>query len=367
MRMLAGLLIFLGTFSFADSASSQTLYVLQGSEIVTADTFLSTPIPIVTGIGFGPMIAVDDVAGFVFWLDVLSVRRASLDGTGATTLVSSPGTSPQWMTVNPLTQRVWWADPGVLQVRNVGYSGASPQADGGFPFTNGLALDPANNKGYLCLGAPGVIASYDAQFGNEQLVVGGLNAPRAVAVDPATEILYWVNGAGTLQSAPAATGVVTTHASVASSGNSVMRIVVDSAAGQLYVATASAITRYELNGTLPQVVFNGAGIADFAYVPASGPGPEPEFDRGDCNNDGSFNIADMIFLLGGLFSGGDPGTCDDACDTNDDGQRNIADAIAGLDALFGGGGLGLPSPFGVCGLDPTDSDPFDCFENAGCP
>jgi len=59
----------------------------------------------------------------------------------------------------------------------------------------------------------------------------------------------------------------------------------------------------------------------------------PEFQRGDCNTDGSFNIADAIFSLDSLFGGGVDGSCGDACDSNDDGSINIADAIFTLAAL----------------------------------
>ena len=57
-------------------------------------------------------------------------------------------------------------------------------------------------------------------------------------------------------------------------------------------------------------------------------GGEPEFSRGDCNADGSFNIADAIFGLDILFGGmGTIAPCQDSCDANDDGGFNIADNI----------------------------------------
>lgn len=85
-----------------------------------------------------------------------------------------------------------------------------------------------------------------------------------------------------------------------------------------------------------------------------------DFQRGDCNTDGSFNIADAVFTLDSLFSGGQTGSCADACDSNDDGSVNIADAIYSLAALFSGGPQpDNPSP-GSCGPDPSISDPLDC-------
>lgn len=92
----------------------------------------------------------------------------------------------------------------------------------------------------------------------------------------------------------------------------------------------------------------------------------PSLSRGDCNGDDTFNIADVVFMLGFLFSGGgvapEPG-CADACDGNDDGQLNIADAINTLAGLFGVT-VPLPAPYPGCGPDPTP-DLLDC-ENSPC-
>ena len=102
---------------------------------------------------------------------------------------------------------------------------------------------------------------------------------------------------------------------------------------------------------------------------ASPPPPPPSgttFRRADCNSDGSFNIADCVFLLASLFSGGDSGECADACDMNDDGSTNIADAVTGLATLFSGGAA-IPAPGSTdCGLDPSD-DALDCLPTAACP
>ncbi|MEE2856101.1 MAG: hypothetical protein VX949_01765 [Planctomycetota bacterium] len=91
-----------------------------------------------------------------------------------------------------------------------------------------------------------------------------------------------------------------------------------------------------------------------------------EFQRGDCNGDGSFNIADAIFTLASLFSGGPASSCTDGCDSNDDGSVNIADPIYSLAALFSGGQMPNPPSPGSCGYDPTDGDMLDCQIYDGC-
>ena len=75
------------------------------------------------------------------------------------------------------------------------------------------------------------------------------------------------------------------------------------------------------------------------------------FDRGDCNDDGNYDIADAITLLDALFLGGDV-NCDDACDGNDDELKDIADSVYILSSLFIGGPM--PPGNGTCAPDPTD-------------
>lgn len=89
------------------------------------------------------------------------------------------------------------------------------------------------------------------------------------------------------------------------------------------------------------------------------------FIRGNCNNDDSTNIADVVFLLTFLFTTGAPAPdCEDACDSNDDGSMNIADAISLLSALFNNPAPPLPDPLCDCGPDPT-ADALDCLNYAG--
>lgn len=111
-----------------------------------------------------------------------------------------------------------------------------------------------------------------------------------------------------------------------------------------------------------RVYLDGTNAAGFSFgqvmgiaveiLPPAAPGTT--FVRGDCNIDGSNNIADAVFLLSFLFPsvGGPPVLhCEDACDGNDDGALNIADAIRLLGALFGSPSVPLPAPQ-ACGVDP---------------
>lgn len=61
---------------------------------------------------------------------------------------------------------------------------------------------------------------------------------------------------------------------------------------------------------------------------------------GDCNGDGSVNIADPIGLANYLFGGAAVPACLNACEVNGDGQINLGDVVYALNNLFSGG----PSP-----------------------
>jgi subtilisin-like proprotein convertase family protein len=100
------------------------------------------------------------------------------------------------------------------------------------------------------------------------------------------------------------------------------------------------------------------------------PPADPQFIRGDVNNDGGRNVADAIFLLASLFVPGSPSaSCADSADCNDDGGTNVADAVFLLNNLFIPGSSPIPAPGTTldCGVDPT-ADSLDCQSTGtSCP
>ncbi|MFN0060038.1 MAG: PQQ-dependent sugar dehydrogenase [Planctomycetota bacterium] len=142
------------------------------------------------------------------------------------------------------------------------------------------------------------------------------------------------------------------------------------AAGQLYDVRMEF---YEWGGgAVARLEWQAPGLArevipQSHLFPGVSGGGAPSFRRGDCNGDAQLNLADAIFLLSRIFSGGATGSCDDACDGNDDGAINIADVIRILGAFFGDIVVPLPSPYPACGIDPTAVDGLGCAAAAGCP
>jgi len=107
---------------------------------------------------------------------------------------------------------------------------------------------------------------------------------------------------------------------------------------------------------------SGAAEASAVSMP-----PPLRFLRGDCNDDGQLNVADVINFLNYQFVGSieSPG-CFDSCDADDNGTLDVADAVRSLNYLFTGT-ASVPEPPGPfeCGTDPT-IDELGCESFDGC-
>ncbi len=87
------------------------------------------------------------------------------------------------------------------------------------------------------------------------------------------------------------------------------------------------------------------------------------FIRGDVTADGSLHLADPIKVLHHVILG-DRIPCESSADADDSGQLDLTDGIFLLHLLFLDGSL-PPSPFPVCGLDPTE-DLLTCRDYSIC-
>lgn len=89
-----------------------------------------------------------------------------------------------------------------------------------------------------------------------------------------------------------------------------------------------------------------------------------EFRRGDCDDNGSTQVTDVVYQLFYVIGGAgvDP-QCLNACDFNSDGSVDISDPTTLLQYLFLGGPLGDPL---TCGVDP-DGFGAPCVSYDSCP
>ena len=124
------------------------------------------------------------------------------------------------------------------------------------------------------------------------------------------------------------------------------------------LATATAVVP-SLPGGVYDVVISCSGLVS---NPISFTIPAGFFARGDCNQDGTFDISDAVSTLAALFILGTPEPpCVDACDVNDDGGFDVSDAVYGLASLFiTGSPVPVTPGFPDCGPDPSD-DLLECL------
>jgi hypothetical protein len=133
------------------------------------------------------------------------IQRANLDGTGLETVVSTaPGsaTTPYFLFLDPLAEYVYW---GVLS------SGNGPSTfqratlagvlDTSFQITTAtrtrdLVVDPATATIYWCDRQTGNLFKRGLSGGQNQIVLGGMNAPHGLAYDGEAGKLYWADTAG---------------------------------------------------------------------------------------------------------------------------------------------------------------------------
>lgn len=97
-------------------------------------------------------------------------------------------------------------------------------------------------------------------------------------------------------------------------------------------------------------------------------GPEHPFGRGDANDDGAVDIADVIRLLDVMFHGVSMENCEARHDANADGLLNIADPVLLLHVLFPTvATYTIPPPtLPNCGLDSFPAGIFCLEPQGGC-
>ncbi|MEM7167464.1 MAG: cytochrome c peroxidase [Planctomycetota bacterium] len=134
--------------------------------------------------------------------------------------------------------------------------------------------------------------------------------------------------------------------------------------GEFFVNQAPQIQPLGLNQTqlnnLQDFLENGLTDprVEQGLPPFDHPRLQPYFTRGDANQDGGVDLADVIATLSYLFAGGQV-ACLDAVDSNDDGTLDISDPVRSLTRLFlSTDPLPMPTDLTV-GPDPTQ-DLLDC-------
>ena len=346
---------------------AQVLHWISGGVTVRHDVFSGATTNL-TLPGSAVTLSSDVLGNRLFHFRVpFTLVRSDLDGLDVLELTSYPFGFIDLTAVASI-ERVFWINEFNGQLVSVDFQGLNPDVVGGMFGASGIAADEVDGYLYMSFAGQGAIRRYNLQGSNPVNIIGsGLNNPRDVQLDQVQQRLFWINGAGDIQRRGIAGGPIETVVPAGAVPGFIEHFVVDDVFQQIYLGTSvGTVWQMTTDGTLAVNMYSGnTSISEltFGYSTACVPG----FIRGDVNDDGLFNIADVVRTLEVLFVQGSQSlSCEVSADANDDEQINVADAIYSLSALFVAGNPPLSDPHPNCGVDPTPGT-LGCEVSTICP
>jgi len=146
-------------------------------------------------------IAIDDVAGMIYWTTSnlatgSSIRRSALDGSGVTTILSLGAiANPRGIAVDHAGGKLYWADFDQDAIYTANLDGSSMAwvtlPSGSHPY--GVAFNPSTSQLFWTEYA-GKIRRVDSFGGPQTALLGGLSNPTYITLDPVGGQLYWSEG-----------------------------------------------------------------------------------------------------------------------------------------------------------------------------
>jgi sugar lactone lactonase YvrE len=162
-------------------------------------------IELVVGVESPIRIALDPVRRKLYWAETYDQRqiwRSNLDGSDREFLINN-SSSVTALEVDPLGGHLYWAEfaDGVMRRANLEDLQAEVILDRTAflvdPWPTGLAIDPSHGFIYASDIALNAIVRVDLDGGNPvKLITQGVVSPRAIALDPVGERIYWSNIVG---------------------------------------------------------------------------------------------------------------------------------------------------------------------------
>lgn len=137
----------------------------------------------------------------LYWTDsdndgsaIAKVSRANLNGTNIEHLVTPPALNPRFIALNPIAGKMYWTDIGTISRANLDGTNVEPYFIDGFPGPEGVAIDLSAAKIYWTDTVLDQIWRADLSDGtNGELLIDHLNDPWCLALDPSGGKMYWTN------------------------------------------------------------------------------------------------------------------------------------------------------------------------------
>ncbi len=143
-------------------------------------------------------IAVDDVAGKLYWTDVSDhvIRRSNLDGSNIETIIATDLLFPYGITLDHDTDRLYWADLSGERIGFAHLDGSGAITLMTAPVGSGIALDMLHSKLYFTtayIDATGAIMRSNLDGSSPVFVVTGHDRPSSIALDVMAQKVYWTD------------------------------------------------------------------------------------------------------------------------------------------------------------------------------
>ena len=180
---------------------------LSGARIQRAAPTLASITTLVSGGSALRGIAIDDVAGTIYWTSSnlvtgSRIHRSALNGSGATILLALGSVAnPRGIAVDHAGGKIYWVDFDQDAIYQANLDGSSmvlwlPLVSNSHPY--GLAFDPVAQHLYWTEYS-GKIRRVPTSGGPSTTLVGGLAQPTYIALDPAGGQMYWSEGGAGVQ------------------------------------------------------------------------------------------------------------------------------------------------------------------------
>ena len=199
------------------------------------------------GMAFTPDFA---KAGSIYFADegTHSIRRADLNGSNVTTIVSGLS-APRGLAIDNSSQQIYWTDAFAHVIQRSNLNGTDVQTLITTTVTlNTLALDVPDGKMFFTGSTNGLILEANLDGTGLHSLITGLSAPIGAAVDPLNGKVYWT-GSGGVQSANLNGSDIQTLAPVVGRD-----IELDLAHGKMYVGGNTGIYSANLDGSNLQLL-----------------------------------------------------------------------------------------------------------------
>ncbi len=176
-----------------DYAWTASDYALTWGAILRANLDGSQIEEVLTTAGIPEGIALDLVAGKMYWTDTArsNLGRANLDGSQAETIVGwgsdiGPLNIPLGLALDRAGGKIYWQDPGTLRMQRANLDGSQAEdlhvSGLGYPGI-GLALDPAEGKIYWTDGGRKQILRSNLDGTRVEDLLSGLGGPAGLALE----------------------------------------------------------------------------------------------------------------------------------------------------------------------------------------